>query len=46
MIISPTATYLAYLWETTPVLETRGLPLYADDDFQLPGAPWMVKVEI
>merc|ERR1712223_219180 len=32
---------LAYLWETTPVLGTGALPMYADDEFGLPGAPWV-----
>ena len=32
---------LAYLWETTPVLGTEALPMYADDEFRLPGAPWI-----
>ena len=46
MIIPPCATALAYLWETTPVLATRALPLYADDENGLPGAPWVVNVEL
>ena len=32
---------LAYLWETTPVLGTEALPMYAADEFRLPGAPWI-----
>ena len=35
---------LAYLWETTPVLGTRALPIYADDMFGLPGAPWVKNI--
>ena len=41
MTIPSCACGLAYLWETTPVLGTRALPMYADDGFGLPGAPWM-----
>ena len=35
---------LAYLWETSPVLETEALPLYARNNFELPGAPWITKI--
>merc|ERR1712223_856335 len=40
------AVGLAYLWETTPVLGTRALPMYADDEFGLPGAPWIKDVTL
>lgn len=35
---------LSYLWEETPVRTTMGLPMYAADGFQLPGAPWIKEV--
>ena len=38
------ASALAYLWETTPVLGTEALPIYANDEFKLPGAPWMIEL--
>ena len=44
MMIPSCAVGLAYLWETTPVLGTKALPLYADDMFELPGAPWIKEV--
>ena len=44
-IVESQATAIAYLWETTPVLGTKGLPMYANDEFQLPGAPWWMKIE-
>ena len=44
MEIPSCATALAYLWETTPVLGTKALPLYADDEFELPGAPWVKEL--
>ena len=44
MMIPSCAIGLAYLWETTPVLGTKALPLYADDMFELPGAPWIKEV--
>jgi len=31
---------LGYLWRESPVKETLGLPIYADDEYGLPGAPW------
>ena len=40
MIVDYKATAVAYLWETTPVIGTEALPIYADDEFRLPGAPW------
>ena len=40
IIVDFKATALAYLWETTPVIGTEALPIYADDEFRLPGAPW------
>ena len=46
MMIPSCSIALAYLWETTPVLGTRALPLYADDIFGLPGAPWMKNIEL
>jgi len=44
MTIPSNANGLAYLWEETPVLGTGALPLYADDEFGLPGAPWVIDV--
>lgn len=38
------ATALAYLWETTPVLGTEALPIYADNEFRLPGEPWVLEL--
>lgn len=38
------ATALAYLWETTPVLGTEALPIYADNEFRLPGGPWVLEL--
>ena len=46
MTIPSCSTSLAYLWETTPVLGTNALPMYSDDFFKLPGAPWVKEVEI
>ena len=37
---------VAYLWETTPVLQMEGLPIYAADQFRLPAAPWIRKIEL
>ena len=45
MQIPSFATGLAYLWETTPVLGTKALPLYAKDAFGLPGAPWVKEIK-
>ena len=42
--IDPTASGLAYLWETNPVLKTEALPLYGDDVHHLPGAPWCINL--
>ena len=36
---------VAYLWETTPVLGTEALPIYANNEFKLPGAPWMIMID-
>ena len=41
MTIPSDANGLAYLWETTPVLGMKALPMYAADEFELPGAPWI-----
>ena len=40
MIVDAYATSIAYLWETTPVLGTEALPIYADNQYRLPAAPW------
>ena len=37
---------VAYLWETTPVLQMKGLPIYAPDLPRLPAAPWIRKIEL
>ena len=31
---------LAYMWADKRVKEYLGAPIYADDEFRLPGAPW------
>ena len=33
-------------WETTPVLQMKGLPIYAPDLPRLPAAPWIRKIEL
>ena len=43
MIVNSSASGLAYLWETTPVLGMKALPIYGfghNEDYKLPGAPW------
>ena len=43
MIVNSSASGLAYLWETTPVLGMEALPIYGfghNGDYKLPGAPW------
>ena len=37
---------VAYLWETTPVLQMEGLPIYAADQYRLPAAPWIKQIEL
>ena len=37
---------VAYLWETTPVLQMEGLPIYAADQYRLPAAPWIRQIEL
>ena len=41
MIIPACSIALAYAWQTTPVLGTAALPIYATDEYKLPGAPWV-----
>ena len=36
---------LAYLWEDNPVLEYLGAPIYANDEYKLPGAPWNYVIQ-
>ena len=36
---------LAYLWEDKPVLEYLGAPIYANDEYKLPGAPWNYVIQ-
>lgn len=36
---------LAYLWEDTPTKINFGLPIYADDAYNLPGGPWKAQVQ-
>ena len=31
---------LGYIWAENPVKEYLSLPIYADDEYRLPGAPW------
>ena len=33
-------TQLAYMWADKRVKEYLGAPIYADDEFRLPAAPW------
>ena len=37
---------LAYLWETNPVVGTEALPIYADNIYKLPSAPWMTTIDL
>ena len=46
MVIPKCSVGLAYLWETTPVLGTEALPMYASDRFRLPAGPWLAPVEL
>ena len=45
MILDYPSTALAYLWETTPVLGTEALPIYANNEYKLPAAPWWTPIE-
>ena len=38
------ATGLAYLWRDTPTKRMTGLPIYSNDTFRLPGAPWKFEL--
>ena len=31
---------LAYAWSDAPSVEYLGLPIYSNDAYKLPGAPW------
>ena len=31
---------LAYAWADTPAAKYLGLPVYSNDEYRLPGAPW------
>ncbi len=44
--VDATVTTFAYLWETTPVLGTEALPIYADNKYKLPGAPWIMDIRL
>eukprot|EP00095_Tigriopus_kingsejongensis_P007375 maker-scaffold37_size504123-snap-gene-2.16 protein:Tk07375 transcript:maker-scaffold37_size504123-snap-gene-2.16-mRNA-1 annotation:"Zgc:56454" len=35
---------LAYLWEDVPVLAYKGAPIYANDAFRMPAAPWKMAL--
>lgn len=37
-------TGLAYLWEDTPTKRLIGLPIYANDSYGLPAAPWKYEL--
>jgi hypothetical protein len=39
------ATGFGYLWNETPVLGTEALPIYSDNEFRLPAAPWKIEIE-
>ena len=36
--------HLAYLWADTPVKAYLGAPIYAADEYRLPGAPWVFSL--
>ena len=36
--------HLAYLWADTPVKVYLGAPIYATDEYRLPGAPWVFSL--
>ena len=42
--VSDDCTGLAYLWAETPVQGMEAAPIYADDEFGLPGAPWKIQL--
>ena len=35
---------ISYLWQMTPVLGMEAAPIYADDQYRLPAAPWRYKI--
>ena len=39
-------TGLAYLWEDIPTKRFMGLPIYGNDNFSLPAAPWKTDVTL
>ena len=46
MLVPADTVGVAYLWETTPVLQLEGLPIYAADQYRLPAAPWIRQIEL
>ena len=38
------ANGIAYLWEDSPVKGMLAAPIYSNDDFRLPAAPWKIPV--
>ena len=44
VVLDPTSTGLAYLWNESPVLGTLALPIYAKDSYKLPAGPWQANV--
>lgn len=36
--------HLAYMWADTPVKVYLGAPIYATDEYRLPGAPWVFSL--
>ena len=44
VMLDNSATGLAYLWNETPVLGTKALSIYAEDEYALPGGPWQYDV--
>ena len=46
MIVDPETTAIAYLWECTPVYQGQTLPIYADDEFKFPAAPWWSTINL
>ena len=41
---STSPTGIAYMWEDTPVQGMLAAPIYSDDEFRLPAAPWTFEL--
>ncbi len=46
VLVPSSATGLAYLWNESPLLVPLAAPIYADDAFGLPAAPFKMPVVI